>query len=78
MGSYNHIKVDSHIFTWVKVNFGIYKDGGIYFTLLRLVKSFQYFIVPQLFRCTALSEGVTSAGLIKGIDAPVRRSSYFE
>ncbi|SEQ38194.1 energy-coupling factor transport system permease protein [Treponema bryantii] len=51
---------------------------GISFTWLHPVKSFQYFIVPQLFRCAALSEEVTAAGLVKGIDAPVRRSSYFE
>ncbi len=51
---------------------------GISFTWRRPIKSFQYFIVPQLFRCAALSEEVTAAGLVKGIDAPVRRSSYFE
>ena len=51
---------------------------GIPFTLRRPVKSFQYFIVPQLFRCAALSEEVTAAGLVKGIDAPMKRSSYYE
>lgn len=51
---------------------------GIPFTIRRPVKSFQYFIVPQLFRCAALSEEVTAAGLVKGIDAPMKRSSYFE
>lgn len=51
---------------------------GIPFTLRRPVKSFQYFIVPQLFRCAALSEEVTAAGLVKGIDAPIKRSSYYE
>ena len=51
---------------------------GIPFTLRHPIKSFQYFIVPQLFRCAALSEEVTAAGLVKGIDAPMKRSSYFE
>ena len=51
---------------------------GIPFTLRRPVKSFQYFVVPQLFRCAALSEEVTAAGLVKGIDAPIKRTSYFE
>ena len=31
-----------------------------------------------LFRCAALSEEVTAAGLVKGIDAPIKRTSYFE
>ena len=51
---------------------------GIAFTLRRPIKSFQYFIVPQLFRCAALSDEVSAAGLVKGIDAPMKRSSYFE
>ncbi len=51
---------------------------GIGFTWKKPVKSFQFFIVPQLFRCAALAEEVTAAGLVKGIDAPLRRSSYFE
>ena len=51
---------------------------GIPFAIRWPVKSFQYFIVPQLFRCAALSEEVTAAGLVKGIDAPMKRSSYFE
>ena len=51
---------------------------GINFTLKHPVRSFQYFVVPQLFRCSALSEEVTAAGLVKGIDAPKKRSSYYE
>ena len=34
--------------------------------------------MPQLFRCAALAEEVTAAGLVKGIDAPGRRTSYYE
>ena len=51
---------------------------GINFTWKKPVRSFQYFIVPQLFRCAALAEEVTAAGIVKGIDAPMRRSSYYE
>ncbi len=51
---------------------------GIKFTWKRPIKSFQYFIVPQLFRCAALAEEVTAAGLVKGIDAPVKRTSFYE
>lgn len=51
---------------------------GISFSWKRPIKSFQYFIVPQLFRCAALAEEVTAAGLVKGIDAPMRRSSFYE
>ncbi len=51
---------------------------GIKFSWKRPVKSFQYFIVPQLFRCAALAEEVTAAGLVKGIDAPMRRTSFYE
>ncbi len=51
---------------------------GIGFTWKKPIQSFQYFIVPQLFRCAALAEEVTAAGLVKGIDAPMRRSSYYE
>lgn len=51
---------------------------GIAFTWKHPLRSFQYFIVPQLFRCAALAEEVTAAGLVKGIDAPGRRTSYYE
>ena len=51
---------------------------GIPFTWTHPLRTFQYFIVPQLFRCAALSEEVTAAGLVKGIDSPVKRSSYYE
>jgi energy-coupling factor transport system permease protein len=51
---------------------------GISFTWRHPIKSFQYFIVPQLFRCAALAEEVTAAGYVKGIDVPAKRTSYFE
>lgn len=50
---------------------------GIAFTWKKPVESFKYFIVPQLFRCAALAEEVTSAGLVKGIDANIKRTSYY-
>ena len=51
---------------------------GISFTMKRPIASFRYFVAPQLFRCAALAEEVTAAGMVKGIDAPMRRSSYYE
>jgi len=51
---------------------------GISFTWRKPIASFRYFVVPQLFRCAALAEEVTAAGLVKGINAPMRRSSYYE
>ena len=50
---------------------------GIAFTWKKPIESFKYFIVPQLFRCAALAEEVTSAGLVKGIDANIKRTSYY-
>lgn len=48
------------------------------YTIRRPVKSFEFFLVPQLFRCAILAEEITSAGLVKGITNPVRRSSYYD
>lgn len=50
---------------------------GIAFTWHHPIRSFQYFIVPQLFRCIALAEEITSAGMVKGIDNPHKRTSYW-
>ncbi len=62
--------------------FGLIKESmrlrGIEFSWKKPIKSFEYFVVPQLFRCEALAEEVTAAGMVKGIDAPMRRSSFFE
>lgn len=61
--------------------FGYIKESmrlrGIPFTIRRPLRSFKFFIVPQLFRCASLTEEVTAAGLVKGINAPGRRSSYY-
>lgn len=50
---------------------------GITFSYRRPLRSFEYIIVPQLFRCSILAEELTAAGLIKGIDYPHRRTSYY-
>ena len=61
--------------------FGYIKESmrlrGIPFSIRNPIRSFKFFIVPQLFRCAALTEEVTAAGLVKGINAPMRRSSYY-
>ena len=51
---------------------------GIDFTMRKPIRSFQYFVVPQLFRCASLADEVTAAGMVKGIDVPIKRTSYFE
>ena len=65
-----------------KTEFSYIKESmrlrGFSFSYLHPVRSFRFFIVPQLFRCMALSEEITAAGMVKGIDNPNRRSSYYE
>lgn len=51
---------------------------GVKFSLRNPMRTFEYIIVPQLFRCLTLSGELTAAGLTKGIDAPIRRSSYYD
>ncbi len=51
---------------------------NIAFTFKKPLKSFEYFIVPQLFRCSILAEELTGAGLVKGIDSKVKRSTYYD
>ncbi len=62
--------------------FGCIKESmrlrGIPFTIKRPLKSFEYFIVPQLFRCMILADELTSAGLCKGIDNNKIRTSYYD
>ncbi len=50
---------------------------GIAYTWKNPLKSFEYFIVPQLFRCAILSEEITAAGLTKGIDFSNKRTSFY-
>ena len=42
------------------------------------IKSFEYFLVPQLFRCAILADEITAAGLTKGITNPATRTSYYD
>ena len=62
--------------------FGLIKETlrlrGIPYTIKHPVKSLEYFIVPQLFRCSVLAQEITSAGLVKGIDSPQKRTSYID
>lgn len=51
---------------------------GVPYSIKYPIKSFQFFLVPQLFRCAALADEITSAGLIKGITNPKRRTSYYD
>ena len=50
---------------------------GVDFSVLHPIRTFEYLMVPQLFRCVALSTELTCAGLTKGISASNKRSSYF-
>lgn len=50
---------------------------GVRFSIRHPVRTFEYLLVPQLFRCLSLSGELTAAALTKGINAPGRRTSYF-
>ena len=62
--------------------FRIIKDAmyirGVKFSIKHPVKTFEYLLVPQLFRCLNLSSELTAAGLTKGISAPHKRTNFFE
>lgn len=51
---------------------------GISYSWKNPIKSFEYFVVPQLFRCLILAEEITASGMVKGFDAPIRRTSYHD
>ncbi len=51
---------------------------NIPYTIKRPIKSFEYFLVPQLFRCSILSDEITAAALIKGITTSGHRTSYYD
>lgn len=50
---------------------------GVEFSVCHPLRSFEYMMVPQLFRCVSLSNELTAAGLTKGISFSGRRSAYF-
>lgn len=51
---------------------------GISYSWKTPIKSFEYLVVPQLFRCLILAEEITASGMVKGFDAPIRRTSYHD
>lgn len=50
---------------------------GVRFSVLHPLRTFEYLLVPQLFRCVSLSSELTAAGLTKGIASDQKRTSYF-
>lgn len=42
------------------------------------LRTFEYTIVPLLFRCLTIAEELAASGTTKGITAPVKRTSYYE
>ena len=42
------------------------------------LRTFEYLLVPQLFRCVSLSAELTASGLTKGIATKEKRTSYFD
>lgn len=51
---------------------------NIPYTMKKPLKSFEYFLVPQLFRCSILADEITAAALTKGITNPNKRTSYYD
>ncbi|EFR45332.1 energy-coupling factor transporter transmembrane component T family protein [Streptococcus pseudoporcinus] len=50
---------------------------GVDLSFKHPVRTFEYLLVPQLFRCLTLSNDLTSASLTKGLTVPCKRTSYF-
>lgn len=63
-----------------KQEFGIIRESMrlrcIPYSVRTPIRSFQYFLVPQLFRCAMLADEITAAGLTKGITNPSVRTAY--
>ena len=51
---------------------------GVEFSMNHPLRTFEYLLVPQLFRCVSLSAELTAAGLTKGIATKEKRTSYFD
>lgn len=51
---------------------------GVNFSLLHPLRTFEYLLVPQLFRCETLSSELTIASLTKGLTSPGRKTSFYE
>lgn len=75
------ITVALRYFPTFKKEFKIMKEcmkmRGISPTIRHPLKTLEYFLVPQLFRCSLLSDELTAAGLTKGIDNKGKRTSVF-
>ena len=46
--------------------------------MLHPLKAIEYLIVPMLFRSEKITEEFSGAALVKGYEAGVRRTSYFD
>lgn len=64
-----------HEFKFIKQTM---KMRNISMSILKPFKSLKYFLVPMLFRCSLLADELTSAGLTKGIECDVKRSSIYD
>lgn len=53
------------------------KIRGVECTIRHPFRTFEYVIVPQLFRCVSISSELTAAGISKGINFPGKRTGYF-
>ena len=51
---------------------------GVEFSVKHPLRTFEYLLVPKLFRCVSLSAELTAAGLTKGIATKEKRTSYFD
>ena len=51
---------------------------GVEFSVKHPLRTFEYLLVPQLFRCVSLSAELTAAGLTKGIATEEKRTSCFD
>ena len=62
-------------FTYIKESMRL---RGVPYSLWHPVRSFSFFLVPQLFRCSILADEITAAGMTRGITNPTRRSSFHD
>lgn len=51
---------------------------GVQISIAHPLRTIEYLIVPQLFRCLALSTELTAASLCRGIRSESRRARYFD
>lgn len=47
-------------------------------TILHPLLTFEYMIVPIMMRCVQIADQLTISALSRGIEAPVKRSSYYD